>query len=455
MNDLPGLPPVSAEKGVGATVTDSVEGLDSDVEGQQAFDDALEDGGDLHESQAPDTRRAIKGSLDRLPDRQSADALQRHGAAKGLPDRRGSYSLATGAGKPRFVATPEAGYANTIPGKGGQPSPGASDSQTASLSLAPGGVRQDPAPSGVSVPIRGRPMVSTPEAQLPVGTRSVEEDAPGSGPSRSQGAALAGSEGTAVRKRAGASDSLSPGNAEPTPAGDRAARGPSKEGTNAALRKADTSQRAKPLGKAQRLSRGPGLPSQPDQPRRARPGEGIARSRPESGISTPGSDRAETPGPDDAGNAEAQPVDMTGLATPASVPEPQGVASPETVQASAPRAAELAEQVADRILVSAPEPGSAGEVRISLKESVLDGSDVRIFREGGELRIVFLPKTEAAGQLLAENSAVFQQTLGERLQDERVHVEVEPPERRGADQQDSEGRSRQRYVSPDDPSATD
>ncbi len=153
-----------------------------------------------------------------------------------------------------------------------------------------------------------------------------------------------------------------------------------------------------------------------------------------------------------ADSADPQPIDMTGFATPAGVPEPGGVATPESAQVPASRAAELAEQVADRILVSVPESGSGSEVRISLKESVLDGSDVRIFREAGELRVVFIPQSASAGQFLADNRSVLQQTLGDRLQDERVHVEVESSDRGDASGQDNEGRSRQQYVPQDDPS---
>ena len=145
---------------------------------------------------------------------------------------------------------------------------------------------------------------------------------------------------------------------------------------------------------------------------------------------------------------------MTGPGAPAGAPEPENVAAPETVQSPGSHAVEIAERVADRILVAAPEPGTSGEVRISLKESVLDGSDVRIFRDGGELKIVFLARTEAAGQVLTDNGTVIREALGERLQDERVRVEVELPGRGGSERQDNEGRSRQRYVSPDEPAGT-
>ena len=143
---------------------------------------------------------------------------------------------------------------------------------------------------------------------------------------------------------------------------------------------------------------------------------------------------------------------MTGVAASAGTAELERTSSPEGVQAPVSRASELAEQVADRILVSMPDSNAPGEVRISLKQSILDGSDVRIFHEGGELKVVFVAETEPAQRLLVNNKELMQQTLGERLQDQRVHVEVEAPARGGASREDSRGRSRQQYVRQDDSS---
>ena len=143
---------------------------------------------------------------------------------------------------------------------------------------------------------------------------------------------------------------------------------------------------------------------------------------------------------------------MTGVAAPAGTAEPGQARAPEGVPAPASHAAELAEQIADRILVSRPDSGSSGEVRISLKQSILDGSEVRISREGGELEVVFVARTESARRLLVDIREQFQQKLGERLQDQRVHVEIATPNRGGASGEDHRGRSRQRYVRPDDPS---
>ena len=91
-------------------------------------------------------------------------------------------------------------------------------------------------------------------------------------------------------------------------------------------------------------------------------------------------------------------------------------------------------------------------MRISLKQSILDGSEVRIFHEGGELKVVFVAVTESAQRFLADNQAQFQRILGERLQDRKVQVGVETPDHGGASREDNRGRSRQRYVPQDDSS---
>ena len=135
---------------------------------------------------------------------------------------------------------------------------------------------------------------------------------------------------------------------------------------------------------------------------------------------------------------------------PAPVSESSATTAAEPVTTPATHVVELARQVADRILVSVPAPGAPEEVRISLNVSALDGSDIRIFREAGELKIVFVAHTEAARHLLADSKTAFQQTLAERLPDERVHVEVDAPHARDPSREDADGRARQQYVSPDD-----
>ena len=390
MNDLPTLPPASAAKGASAAETDPTEGFEGAAEGQRTFDDALGDRGELHESQAPDTRRAIKDSLDRLPRRPGAqagvpDAAQGQQARpaangpahSGAPLPPGSSALAVGAASRKLAGASAAGPAKALAGQPEQPSP------------------------------------SGPESASPAADRNSAPQ--GGTPGRAPAAAPAGPGSVAGRAGVDVADGSPGARAAPVAGHSQAAQQP-------------------PAGPS-------GLPRQ---------GEGAI----EFGL-TRGAGRPDARRPDDAGTVDAPSIDLTGLAVPADAPGPANVAVRETAPASASRTAELAEQVADRILVSVPEPGSGGEVRISLNESQLDGSDVRIFREAGELRIVFVPMTEAAGRFLADNGSAFQQALGERLQDERVRIEVQSPGSGAADQQDSEGRSRQRYVSPDDPTGTD
>ena len=159
------------------------------------------------------------------------------------------------------------------------------------------------------------------------------------------------------------------------------------------------------------------------------------------------------PGQDGTQGADIAAMDMTGVASSPGVAEAAGTSAPADVQAPPSRAGELVEQIADRILVSMPAPGASGEVRISLKQSILDGSEVRIFHDGGELRIVFTAETESAQRFLALNRGPFQQTLGERLPDQRVRVSIEAPEQGAATREENRGRSRQQYVPQDDASA--
>jgi type III secretion system needle length determinant len=136
----------------------------------------------------------------------------------------------------------------------------------------------------------------------------------------------------------------------------------------------------------------------------------------------------------------------------ASVDAPQ--ATPDTA-AAAHDIGEVAKQIAERILVTAPGSGTHQEVRIQLKSSVLDGSDVRIFREGGELKVVFVAGGKDAENFIEQNKGQLQQALGDRLKDERIQISVETRQGSAAESEHNEGRSRQQYVAPDYESSND
>lgn len=378
MSDIRNLSGISVDTDVSAPISevpDAGEVLEKD---QLAFHDALAEGGKPHESRSPETRMAIKRSLDRF--QASSETEGASGSSESeVADASRGRSTRLMAGRPAGVVARD----GPVPAKGTRRAADGED-----LVSAQGRSQRD------------RPALP------PVGAGGNRGAPTSSMPSTKH------SRATADRKLAGAAP-------EGVPAPGQARAGSAVE-----------TARTTPTPGAQTAP-----PREPGGPAASRT-EGIASD----------------PGADDAHDPDIEAVDMTGVAASAGTGEFGRTSAPEGVQAPVSRATELAEQVADRILVSMPDSSAPGEVRISLKQSILDGSDVRIFHEGGELRVVFVAETESTQRLLVNIREQFQQTLGERLQDQRVHVEVEAPARGGASREDSRGRSRQQYVRQDDSS---
>ena len=160
----------------------------------------------------------------------------------------------------------------------------------------------------------------------------------------------------------------------------------------------------------------------------------------------PVDDRTDKPSDDPAGprllHGEQILAHMMG--TPA--PTQAGQDSPPAVH----RINEIVRQIADRVLVSSPASETSPEVRIQLKDSLMQGSDVRIFRDGGELKIVFVAHSQDAQNYIAQNKGQIEQALGNRLPDETVNVSIETQaDARSSDGQ-NDGRSRQQYIAEDD-----
>jgi type III secretion system needle length determinant len=107
--------------------------------------------------------------------------------------------------------------------------------------------------------------------------------------------------------------------------------------------------------------------------------------------------------------------------------------------ASRSKISDVATQIADRILVSDASLDGKQEVRIQLKESVLPGTEVRISKEGGAIRVELATVNADSYRFLAEQQTGLQDHLKSRL-GENVQVQVTTAETRG-DTQD--GRSRQ------------
>ncbi len=324
--------------------------------------------------------------------------------------------------------------------------------------------REAPAPAGTRKPqLPGRaatPEAAVPGPPAPKAVHTVDSPEPHGAQQRAAAASTARSRQPEVPAPVGTRESQSPSRP--------AASEPVVPGRRGTVRTGD--RQAPPSGAA---PVSPGAPSAADASRPAseavrlsgheEPGTAPPRDADRTQVrqhptAPPDAERPqhteETRTSDPASSGAAPPGDLTGVVAPAQVTESAPTAAPEAVPAPAAHVAEVARQVADRVLVSVPRPGASDEVRITLNQSVLDGSDIRIFREAGELRVVFVAQTESAQRFLADHRDVLQQTLGDRLRDDHVQVQVETPDRRGAAREDAEGRSRQRYVPQDDSELT-
>lgn len=108
--------------------------------------------------------------------------------------------------------------------------------------------------------------------------------------------------------------------------------------------------------------------------------------------------------------------------------------------ASSTNISKVAQEIADRILVSDVSRGGGEEVRISLKDSVMPGTEIRILKEGDSIRVEILTASNESHRLLSDNRGSLQDALRERVSDS-VSVEVKFGES-GA-REERNGRSRQ------------
>ena len=123
----------------------------------------------------------------------------------------------------------------------------------------------------------------------------------------------------------------------------------------------------------------------------------------------------------------------------------------QRVEASAPAAisSELVADVAQRILVSAGEHGQDKEVRIQVKDTVLNDTEVVIARQKGELVVVFETRSHTDNVLLSNSRDAIAASLQAALDGPvRVDVNAENPDTDPRDRHDR--RSRGMYVQDDD-----
>ena len=103
----------------------------------------------------------------------------------------------------------------------------------------------------------------------------------------------------------------------------------------------------------------------------------------------------------------------------------------------------IVSKLADQIQVSAKDAINGAEVRISMKDGVLPGTEIRIQRQAGELVVTMNSTSAEAVNFLAQHEANLQKILADRFSNDRVEVNINFS---GGDNQDTDGRSRNEYV---------
>ena len=476
MNEVPRVrstPVKSGERAVGqAPVAASGDGTAD----RRAFDDALDEGGELHPQQTGATRTAIKRSLNRL-EGTVADHESRPGpptATGGMPrsaantrddpvpDPKSSRVSNRGADGPlpstdsRGVDVPDPRLPR-VSGRRADPLPGpVARNDGSDPGIRPSAREAVGSPMGRTADQSGHAAASRRPETLDAGPskfgevavrRDTKERPPTGGAAATVPAGVGGpnrasTDAPGVSRHEGPVPSSARGRGRERIPPERVTSGSATATTRTTRREDEL-----PLGVPERS-----MPTGTMQHSRSVAGPaGRERLRDDLESDEPSTERAENDAQVDGTDAKVmRGAGLEGLAPPGQRTVAVESGAPEVVQSSAQEIRQVAGQIADRILVSVPAPGASEEVRITLAESVLEGSDIRISREDGEVRIVFVAQTESAQRLLADNRGVFEQTLGERLGEERVHVAVEGPEGRDTTRGEGDGRSRQQYVPQDD-----
>ena len=118
----------------------------------------------------------------------------------------------------------------------------------------------------------------------------------------------------------------------------------------------------------------------------------------------------------ESGKSGIQAADVAGVRMSQNV----YVHTPERVSVS-----RLVETVVETMAVTpALATGGDGELRIRLKDDILDGSSVKMEVKGGELKIVVVPASRAAEEILLKAQESFQNQLAERVTAWRINVGV-------------------------------
>ncbi|MRI33781.1 hypothetical protein EOPP23_12375 [Endozoicomonas sp. OPT23] len=112
---------------------------------------------------------------------------------------------------------------------------------------------------------------------------------------------------------------------------------------------------------------------------------------------------------------------------------------------------EAINKLVDKIMVSAKDAVNGAEVRMTLKDNILPGTEIRLQRVAGTLQVTMNTSSAESHNILAASEASLQKTLSERLGD-KVQVNINMS---GAGGEQSDGRSREEYVAAEDQDDTE
>jgi type III secretion system needle length determinant len=116
--------------------------------------------------------------------------------------------------------------------------------------------------------------------------------------------------------------------------------------------------------------------------------------------------------------------------------EIKAVDAPQPVQ----QLNEVVQQVADRILVGESSETGQSEVRIMLKDNVLDGTEIRVTENAGAYEVTFVADNKDIETFLANRQEQITTALGEKLDKE---IKVAVTDRDGTPNQQGDERGRQ------------
>lgn len=150
---------------------------------------------------------------------------------------------------------------------------------------------------------------------------------------------------------------------------------------------------------------------------------------------------AQPPAPDASslGNSILHSLGAHSSTAPAASTAASHVPSAERVE----QVSTLITEMADRVLVTDPLHGQTQEVRITLADNLMPGTDLRVWREdGGQLRVEFDTVSPYWARVLNEASPMLAQRLNERL-GQPEHAALVTVQQQGGQPEDGRSRNRQ------------